>query len=276
MLKVLFVLVLITYCQYTLAQTVIGNACSKTSDCASTGAGRGYVICRDGACTCSDNAVPTFDSNQCITKVEHNGVCQESIQCSYSKVAECNNNHRCECKEGYKYNGNTCVGEKGLNSPCRSNEECIVEGDNLQRTVWCDNTRVCNCRSGYKRENERCVIGGDCKTDADCKTEANGGLENSWCDIRPRNDQRFSCRCNSSFTPSANNTKCLPIVHELGSGCEDSAQCSAKLGDAYCSSQNQCRCVEGVQIKNNICGGAAISMVFSISCLALVGLVKLF
>ncbi|KDR12466.1 hypothetical protein L798_13519 [Zootermopsis nevadensis] len=114
------------------------------------------------------------------------------------------------------------VSASALGENCVRDIECSLPDDLKQERVWCYSGQ-CSCKKGFIRDGDRCVIGGDCTSDQDCKD-----LENSLCNIMLRD--RAKCTCRDSFVAAANTTLCLPLVHEIGTGCDYSEQCSPNLG----------------------------------------------
>ena len=58
------------------------------------------------------NANPLRSDGMCVicTEVDYGAPCSESIQCNFSRQAECVNNI-CRCKTNFDYNGQLCVGK---------------------------------------------------------------------------------------------------------------------------------------------------------------------
>lgn len=256
--RVLSVLVIIT-CYRNVSAVDIGGKCEKTSDCVP----ENVAICVSGVCKCNSGYVPNY--NKCIRVANHDEKCEESVQCNYSDETVCREG-TCQCTASFSYNGKRCVGNISIGSPCERDIECVVPYDLKQETVWCHN-KICICKNGFKAEGNRCVIGGDCTDDAGCKD-----LGNSFCNTQKRD--RYYCACVEGYLPVGNNTKCLPVVHELGTGCEYDEQCSKKLGQAVCI-QNQCQCAEGASLTEDKTCSAAVSSVISLSCFLLMWLVKI-
>lgn len=258
----LCLLVVLTCCRDISAQAGIGSACKKSEECDAVN----DAACVNEVCACIGTHVPDPSSPTiCLPKVNHGETCSVSIQCSYSIEAECVSN-KCQCKSNFNYNGQRCVGNLGLGQPCGADSQCVVQNDLKQETVWCHNG-LCICKNGFTIDGDRCVIGGDCITDADCID-----LAESFCDTRQRD--RAKCVCKEGHTPVGNNTKCLPIALQIGSGCEFDEQCSSKLGKAVCTN-NQCRCAAGTSLKADNTCGAAVTAVLSLSCFVLIWVVKL-
>eukprot|EP01054_Gregarina_sp_Poly1_P006798 Gregarina_sp_Poly_1__6797@NODE_3673_length_937_cov_4_914943_g2344_i0_p1_GENE_NODE_3673_length_937_cov_4_914943_g2344_i0NODE_3673_length_937_cov_4_914943_g2344_i0_p1_ORF_typecomplete_len267_score7_39EB/PF01683_18/2_1e07EB/PF01683_18/0_00048EB/PF01683_18/4_2e05EB/PF01683_18/2_2EB/PF01683_18/0_00017RANK_CRD_2/PF18278_1/19RANK_CRD_2/PF18278_1/0_66RANK_CRD_2/PF18278_1/2e03RANK_CRD_2/PF18278_1/15RANK_CRD_2/PF18278_1/30_NODE_3673_length_937_cov_4_914943_g2344_i071871 len=248
--------------QAVSAQQGIGSSCIHDSDCLAVS----NSLCLDRVCSCLSGYVPSSTINRCLAVAKHGEECEETIQCNYSNRTECRD-RKCACQIGYNFNGLRCVGNLGLGSTCSTDSECVVKYDLEQRTVWCSGGQ-CSCRSGLIRDDDRCVIGGDCDgVELTC-----AGLENSFCDNRNRD--RAKCVCNNGYIAAVNNTKCLPVVNQLGAGCEDSAQCSRDLGKTACIDK-QCGCAEGVSLSEDRTRcGAPVGSVISFLCLALIGVLK--
>lgn len=260
--SVLCLLVVLTCYRNISAQGGIGSTCTTSDDCNAVN----DAACVNKVCVCLDSHVPhPLDNRRCLPKVKHDQTCSESIQCSYSAEAECVSG-KCQCKSNFNYNGELCVGSVGLGQPCGRDSECVVPYDLKQERVWCRGSQ-CACRQGFRRDGDRCVIGGDCETNDDCNA-----LGNSYCNIKVRD--RYQCACNEGFLPAGNNTKCLPIANQIGSGCEYDEQCSHNLGKAVCSNY-QCRCAEGTSLRDDTTCGAAVRVVLSLSSLMLIWVVKL-
>jgi len=239
--SVLFLLVLLTCCRDISVLAAIGDTCITFADCADVN----DAVCVNQVCTCISSYVPDSGLTHCLPKVGLGESCAESIQCEDLVQAECVLN-TCQCRSGFNYNGERCVGNSGLGEVCLLDSECVVPNDPKQETVWCFN-RQCACRLGYKRDGNRCVIGGDCGQDSDCRD-----LANSYCDTPP--EDRQQCECATGFVPVADNTKCLPIASDIGSGCEYDEQCSYKLGNAVCTNY-RCECAAGSSLNvDNTCG----------------------
>ncbi|XP_069686686.1 multiple epidermal growth factor-like domains protein 10 [Periplaneta americana] len=214
---------------YTKCLKGLGSTCSGESDCKAIS----QATCVSGICACPANFVAGSFDNKCLRKVEHGGVCEESIQCYYSKRTRCLNG-RCVCKTGYNYTGQKCVGTSGLGEPCTDDVDCIVPGDPNQDTVRCFNYQ-CDCKRGYKRSGDRCGIGGDCRNNADCSD-----IENSFC----MPSWYYSCRCKAGFVADVTYTKCLKVI---GGECLTDEDCSS-VANSFCDTQSQnrysCKCRE--------------------------------
>ncbi|XP_069686689.1 prion-like-(Q/N-rich) domain-bearing protein 25 [Periplaneta americana] len=263
LVKSVFTLLAVLACYSGASAQGLGSTCTTDRDCTAIN----LAACVNNICACSGNFVAGPYNDKCLQKVEHAGVCEESIQCYYSEGTQCLN-QRCVCKTGYNYNGQKCIGTLGLGDPCTADPDCRVSGDPNQDRVWCYN-KQCACKRGYQRSGDRCIIGGDCTTDTDC-----ADVENAFCDNRSR--ARFSCKCKEGYVGVANSTKCFKAADTLSAGCEYNEQCTQKLGKAECKNF-QCQCTAGAKAKDDKTGcSSAVQNVVSVTSLVVLCLFKFF
>ncbi|XP_069679083.1 prion-like-(Q/N-rich) domain-bearing protein 25 [Periplaneta americana] len=74
-------------------------------------------------------------------------------------------------------------------------------------------------------------------------------IENSFC-----NNETWTCECNDFFVMSADWTKCLPIIATpYLSVCEESTQCTPRMGQGASCEEAKCVCTEGFHYLHGLC-----------------------
>ncbi len=177
-----------------------GAVCIEAEKCAENSCGIDE-ICNDSTgkivCECKEN----------YTKI--NNICL--FDCSDILNSQVNStNDGCECIEDYVKDelGNCIfdVNQLCTPNPCKSTENCSVEGNNY----------VCSCKDGYVKDGENCVF--DCSdienshvnsTNNGCDCDTNFHLNNGICiqNVNP---------CEPNLCTETNKTNCVATGNEIG------------------------------------------------------------
>ncbi|CAL8075515.1 unnamed protein product [Orchesella dallaii] len=182
-------------------------------------------------CDCKSDSINEPGKHECYLKAEEVGDdCEVLIQCMLlGELSRCT--------------GNICVCPTATSVPSEDNLRCLVIVDDIGGTCTEDgqcnagtpgdygdysecSDGTCQCKEdAVHEENENICypkadeVGGRCQVDAQCRINLG---ELSEC-ILPDGE----CSCISGISvPSRDNSRCLPIINEIGEGCEEIQQCS--------------------------------------------------
>nr|XP_023022412.1 cell death abnormality protein 1-like [Leptinotarsa decemlineata] len=162
--------------------------------------------------------------------------CENNRQCqlTLTENAECSSGV-CRCKTGnHLFSDGRCYVSVLLDEFCRSDGNC-----------WMSDGSFANCVSG------RCT----CKFDRQVPSEDKLGCidarglgercdNDRQCSIVPNAVCRVDCKCNTRYTLSRDQKRCLEAATEFGDMCEENDQCSAFLKGSICKN-GTCTCEVG-------------------------------
>lgn len=226
----------------------LGDSCMEPQQC-KEGSPGSFSTCDGSKCICTSEGVSEPGGNICLKRAELIGdACTASVQCTDGipgQYSECRGS-KCECSsEGINEPGKHICYKKAthVGNTCTVNVQCLVADSQ------CVNG-ACSCNDEYVASNakDKCLdiineLGKMCTEPIQCTTGTPGSLS----DCLITSGSTGVCRCTSRGVNIPGQNECLEVAESFGDACQDSVQCTQKLGpsDAVTCDAGNCACKPG-------------------------------
>nr|XP_029715811.1 prion-like-(Q/N-rich) domain-bearing protein 25 isoform X2 [Aedes albopictus] len=211
----------------------MGEYVEKEEDCGSLTNEAKFV---NGRCVCSNHFFYNNNMRSCIKGILGiNTSCTQSSQCSPYGAAFCpaETPKRCTCYPYAEYDSSRqmCVGKKGYEQYCDTDEDCTLGN------TRCSEVHTCVCRPNFFYVNERCKAkpGETCEVVDDC------GFDKASCESEDT-QQPKKCECMKGHLYHGNT--CLKEAEVYEEECTANEQCQPLLGNLGKCIDEKCKCDE--------------------------------